>query len=278
MSNAPQGPWGPPPGQWPAQGHGPAYGHGPAQGYGGAQGYGPAYGHGPAQGYGGAQGYGPQGPWGALDPMAKRFNLLGTVSLVLAGLELAYGLWKLVSAAFTGIFLQAERALLGSLAAPVPVPVSGMLSAVEDFARTIALWEAVRAVPLMVASVFLLLIALRIRKGDRQALLSARAWVWWAAGIVVFSVLLQLVTTVPATLAYQRQITGMMPTMTGPGARHGASPIVVKQLSETWMMASTLIGIIMGAGFYATWPIVLRVWSDRLIAQQAAADAARQSA
>jgi hypothetical protein len=201
--------------------------------------------------------------------MAKRFNVLGTVSLVLAILEICWGLWKLASAALTGLLLQLERALLGSLSlpGPVPVPVTGMLQAIEDFSRKLALWEAVRALPFMVASAFLIFIALRIRRGERQALFAARTWVWWALGAVVLSTLLQLVTTVPLTIEYQRQITSILPTV--PSAGPGGAPFDVKALTDTWMMASTLMGVMTGVAFLATWPIVLRVWSDRLIAQSA---------
>ncbi|MEO7330084.1 MAG: hypothetical protein ABI193_16030 [Minicystis sp.] len=213
----------------------------------------------------------PPGHGGApfVHPLAKRFNVLGTVSLVLACLELCYGLWKLASAALTGLFLQLERALLGSitLPGPMPAPLTGMLAAIEDFTRKIALWEAARALPFMVASTFLIFIALRIRKGERQALFTARAWVWWALGLVAFSALLQVFTTIPATIDYQRQISGLMPT--APTAGRGAAPFDVKQFTDTWMLATTLMGLIGGTCFLAAWPIVLRVWADKLIAQSA---------
>lgn len=245
-----------------APGPGPWYPHA-----GGPPGY-PGYPGGHPGHPGGPPGYPPGRAF--VHPLTRRFNTLGTVSLVLAGLEIAYGFWKLASAALTGVLLQAERALLGSvsLPGPMPAPVSGMLAAVEDFTRTIALWEALRALPFMVASTFLVFIALRIRRGERQALFTARTWVWWALGAVAFSALLQLATTIPATIAYQRQITGLMHT--APRSGPGAAPFYVKQLTDSWMMASTLMGLIMGTAFLATWPIVLRVWSDRLLAQSAA--------
>lgn len=217
----------------------------------------------------GAPPYGHHGGAPFVHPMQKRYNVLGTVTLVLAGLEIAWGLWKLASAALTGLLVQLERYLLGSISlpGPMPAPLTGMLSAMEDFARTIAIWDAVRALPFMVASTFLVFIGLRIRRGERQALFAARTWVWWALGIVAFSALLQVFTTIPATVDYQRQIAGLMPV--APASGRGAAPFDITQLTDTWMMTSTLMGLISGTCFLATWPIVLRVWSDRLIAQSA---------
>ena len=63
---------------------------------------------------GGPPGYPPGRPF--VHPLTRRFNTLGTVSLVLAGLEIAYGLWKLVSAALTGVVCSAkwEASITGS--------------------------------------------------------------------------------------------------------------------------------------------------------------------
>lgn len=203
-------------------------------------------------------GYVPQSPGDG--PLAKRFHSLGTVSLVLAILELLYCFWKLVSAALVSAILAAPLALGGS--APPPSPLPAVLSSASAFAGKLAVWEAARALPFAVASGVLIGIALRLRRGERQALFTARAWVWWALGVIVASVALQLFVILPMTLEYERQLMSGFPSIP---SGSGAPPIDIGHFMDTWTLVSAGISLLVGTMIFAAWPIVLRVWADRLI-------------
>jgi hypothetical protein len=204
-------------------------------------------------------GYVPNSPGDG--PLAQRFSSLGTVSLVLAILELLYCFWKLCSAALVSSILAAPLSLGGS--APPPSPLPAMMSTASEFASKLALWEAARSLPFAVASGFLIGIALRLRRGEREALFTARAWVWWALGVIVISVALQLFVILPMTLEYERRLMSGFPSI--PSSGGGAPPIDIGHFMDTWTLISTGISLIVGTMIFATWPIVLRVWADRLL-------------
>jgi hypothetical protein len=204
-------------------------------------------------------GYVPHSP--GEGPLAKRFNGLGTMCLVLAIVELLNCFSKLVSAALvSSIFAGSLGAASG---APPSSPLPSLMSTATEFAGKLALWEALRALPFAVASGFLIAVALRLRRGERAALFTARAWVWWAFGIIVLSVALQLFVTLPMTLDYERQMMSGLPAI--PSSGRGAASLDIAGFMDTWTLISSGISLIVGTMVFATWPIVLRVWADRLL-------------
>jgi hypothetical protein len=218
----------------------------------------------------------PQGPWippqgappGYLQqspgegPVAKGFSNLGTWSLVLGILELLFCFYKLVSAALSSSIMAMNRSLLGAAPTPPPAPLSGMMASVEEFTSKIALWEAIRALPFAIASGFLIGLAVRLRRGDRSALFAARIWVWFALGVIVLSVGLQLFVIFPLTLEYTRRLTSAMSS----ASTVGGKPVFdFGGVMDTMTLVSTGISLIVNTLFFAIWPVVLRLWADRLI-------------
>ncbi|APR87200.1 hypothetical protein A7982_12549 [Minicystis rosea] len=188
---------------------------------------------------------------------AKRLEALGTTCLVLSIAELIYCIYRLVSPLFSKAMLNAQRSFVrGSF------PTSGVMEAAEHFMKTIAIWEALRTIPFVVATGFLLWIALRLRKGDGAALQSARTWALAALGVVVVSAAIQLFITVPATLEYQRTIANSVLAATPAGS--ATPPFDVKQVTSMVTMIATIAGLVMGTVFSAAWPIVLYVWAGKL--------------
>jgi hypothetical protein len=190
----------------------------------------------------------------------KRYVTCGTTCLVLAAADLLYSLQKVIGSLLSGPLIEFEKALLASGKHPVAMP--GVLDAASDFLARIALWETLRVVPFVIASGVLLWIGARIRRGDPRGVRAARTWVWWALGVVLVSALIQLLVTVPATMAYQRQIVAALPVVPA-----GASPppFDIKRLMSTFTIAFSALGLITGTAVMATWPIVLHVWAGRLL-------------
>jgi hypothetical protein len=206
----------------------------------------------------------PPAAWPAAAPPPSRYGTIATVSLVLAIGEIVYSLWRLASPLFSHALLEAERRAL-------PTTKSGpsfakMTNAAEAFAAKIQVWEAVRTAPFLLASVVLLWIALRLRKADAKALVAAKTWALVALGVVVFSLLIQIVVTVPATMEYQRVVVDMIPTMPK-GA--SAPPFDIKQMTSSITIASMLIGLVVGTAMVTVWPIGLYFWAAKLLRETA---------
>jgi hypothetical protein len=202
----------------------------------------------------------PQGaPRNAASP-AKRYETLGTTCIVLSALELLYCMQRIVGSAFTKGIMNLERGLIPTL--PGSPPVGRMLDALESFAARIAIWESVRTIPFIVATGFLLWIGLRLRKGDASALLAAQRWMFGAFGAIAASLLIQVLVTVPATLEYQEKVMAALPAL--PAGR-GAAPIDIKAMTSQMTLVFTILGSIVGTLFLSAWPIVLYVWSGKLI-------------
>jgi hypothetical protein len=203
---------------------------------------------------------GPPGP-----PPAKRYETLGTVTLVLALLEVAYCLFRLVSQLLNSSLIEAERAFFPST--PHGPPMGAMFDAARVFAQRIAPWEAARTVPFLVASAYLAWLALRLRRGDARALFVARQWVWAAFGTIALSLLIQVLVTMPATMEYQRQIVETMPTLP---AGKGAPPFDMKQMMGSMTLVGAILGVVVGTVVLSVWPVVLWVWAGKLIRETAA--------
>ncbi len=200
---------------------------------------------------------------------AQRYRTLGTTSLALALLELVWCLQKLVTQLFSRSIFDAQRSLIPQM--PNGPSMKVMAEAAHDFAQRIALWEVLRTVPFLVATGFLLWIALRLREGDARALFTARRWTLGAFGAVAVSTLIQIVWILPATAEYQRRIAASMPPIpTG----ETTPPIDMKEMMGSITTLSLVFGLVLGAAFALSWPIVMRVWAGRLIRETLPADTA----
>ena len=194
-------------------------------------------------------------------PFAKRFETLGNVSLGLGAGELLYCLWRLVSPLLSQAMVGAQRGMLaGAKGAKGAVPMAGITDAAQAFMAQIQLWEALRTLPFLVATGFLIWIARSIRKGDASALSAAKVWSLGALGAVAISVVIQILVTVPATMEYQRAIVDLMPTIPG----GSAAPFDVKKMTSSITIISTVIGLFFGTVILSAWPITLYFWASKL--------------
>ncbi|HEX8792627.1 MAG TPA: hypothetical protein VF765_16885 [Polyangiaceae bacterium] len=194
-----------------------------------------------------------QAPEGS--PLARQCRTLGTLSLTLAILEIVYCGQKLVLQLLNTRIIAAEKALLPSTPGMSPT----IYSDAAVLARRIAPWEAARMAPFIVASVVLLFIAARLRRGDLAALAVARQWAFAALGVVGLSLLIQIVAVVPPTLDYQEHMLHALPSATRKGA-----PIDIGPVMSSMTIVGTVMGLAMGTVIMSVWPVVLYLWAGRL--------------
>jgi hypothetical protein len=212
----------------------------------------------------------PGAPPGARPPpsLAKRMETLGNVCLVLSLVELLYCAQKLLAPLFTRNIFDMEKVMFRRL--PGAPPISPMMDAAAGFVARIAIWETTRTVPFVVATCFLLWIAIRLRRGDAGALVAARTWMPFALAAVFVSALIQVLFTLPMTMEYQRQVVELMPAMPS----SAAAPFDVKAMTSMVTMLSAISGLVMGTLFLSVWPVMLYVWAGRLSRDAAKAEVA----
>lgn len=186
--------------------------------------------------------------------LAARCRTLGTLSLVLAILEIVYCGQKVVFQLMNSRIIAAERTFLPKTRGMSPA----IYTQANELARRVVPWEIARMVPFVVASVVLLFIARRLRAGDLAALGVARQWVFAALGVVGLSLLVQIVAIVPPTMDYQARMVELLPP-TPKGAPFDMGPMV-----SSMTMVGTVMGLAMGTVILSVWPIVLYVWAGRL--------------
>jgi hypothetical protein len=192
-------------------------------------------------------------------PLGRRCASLGTLCLVLGILELVYCGQRVIMQLLNSRIVRAERAFLPSGAHPPP---AAFYSEAEAFAHRVAPWEIARTVPFMVAALVLLFVARRLREGDLAALGAARQWALAALGVVVVSLLVQIVAIVPATMDYQARIVELLPT-----PPRGKAPFDVGQFTSSMTMVGLGFGMAFGAVGMSVWPVILYIWAGRLRAE-----------
>jgi hypothetical protein len=199
-------------------------------------------------------------PAAATTPLTKRFETLGNVSLALGALELLSCVQRLIGPLFGKAILDFQRNIMPKT--PHGPSFDEILDAGKDLMNKVTLWEAVRAVPFLIATSVLIWIALRLRKADAGALRAARTWSLAALGVVVLSTLIQIFVTIPATMEYQR---ALVKTMTSLPTRGGAAPpFDMGEMMSKMTIISSLIGLVVGVVFLSAWPIVLYVWAGKI--------------
>jgi hypothetical protein len=193
---------------------------------------------------------------GAASTDQKRLETLGTFCLVFGITELLYAVYQVLAAAMGSSLLELQRRVIAGIAAGMSgrgaPAMPAVLDAAQDLVRRIAIANAVRMVPFVIASGVLVALALRLRRGDLSALRAARTWSYWALGVVGLSALLQLLVTVPATMDYGRRIFATLP-MPPPG--RAGPPFDVLRFMDTVMMASAIGTALIGSLVLAIWPI-----------------------
>jgi hypothetical protein len=200
-----------------------------------------------------------RGPYGVPRPLGSRIQSLGTLSLVLAILELLYCAVRVGSAALSSAAIEMQRAAMRAAMPPEATQAMGAMQDVaEGFARRMMVWDLIRTVPFVVATSFLLSIAVRLRKGDTTALRAARTWMFGALGVVVVSLLIQLLVTVPLAAELQSRMLGVLNTTSGKGPAIDTSAFA--GITEVFAIASAGLG----AMLLSTWPVVLYIWAGKL--------------
>jgi len=198
-------------------------------------------------------------------PPQRRLGAIGTASLALAVLEVLYCIQVITTAALLGPILDLHRKVIGSRlfsGAAVRGAIAASSAAARDFAAIISSWELVRALLLGAAAASLLIIALRLRRGERGALSTTRAWALGSLGVMGSSALIQLIRTIPAISSYQRQLM----TLAREATRGASSPLLdVPRLMDVSITAAIGLSLFVGIALFAVGPLVLGVWADRLL-------------
>jgi hypothetical protein len=184
-------------------------------------------------------------------PVADRLRGIALTSLWLGIAEIAYCLYKLLAQIFMPVLWSPGR---GRIVYYTPE----MQAAAQAYTARIAPWEMLRTAPFVIATGFLLWIALRLRAGDVSALRAARLWGVLAFIPIGISVVIQSVITVPAAVVYERAVVASIPPLPG------GAPFDVQKTMGTFMTASALAGLFVTNLALCVWPIVVHYWARRL--------------
>ncbi|MEJ7729907.1 MAG: hypothetical protein WKG00_11865 [Polyangiaceae bacterium] len=182
----------------------------------------------------------------------KAWETLSTVAIVLAAAQLLSFVYSMV----TGLITITVGSLFGGMGPTGSSPLDTTVQDMRRFMQTMALVDMARGIPFAVCSVVLLVIALGIRRGRVESLRSARTWTWFALGVVAASLCLQLFISAPMMAGYQRRLFANM----GAGAAPGSMGTF-----EVFASLSAIVMPVFWSMALCVWPIVHRVWADRLL-------------
>lgn len=198
-----------------------------------------------------------QPPYGPAAGVNASLSTLGTVCIVLGVIELFLCGWYYLNLLIGSDFFTPSFPTTG----PAAAMVGDIMAAAKVFTEKIAVANAVRSIPYTVATVFLILLGVALRRGEIRALERARAWSLWAFGAIAISLLVQVLVTFPATMDYQRAITKSITSVTSKGK---APPFDFAAMMDTMMIVSTVIGAVVGTLTMSIWPVTLRIWAGKL--------------
>lgn len=191
----------------------------------------------------------------------ERLASLGTPALILAILDLVQDALGIGGHFVTGRLLDLLQRLPGALGRQ-PHGGDELLANSRDLLHRVGEWNALRLVPFALASVFLIPIALRLRRGDASALVDVRKWAVGAFVVLGLSLALQLLVILPANLAYQRAI--LAPTMRlANGAHVPEAARTILSLTRSLTEGSVWIGALGGFLAMGAWPVVSYVLASR---------------
>jgi hypothetical protein len=196
-------------------------------------------------------------PGAQATPFAKRLETFGTVCLALGAMELVNCVQRLMAPLYRNAMLTWQKSFMPTT--PSGPSMDDVIDGARRFGQRIAPWEAARTVPFLVATVVLIWIAVRLRKGEIEALFAARRWTFAALGVVALSALLQVLVTIPATIEYQKEIVATMAPLPG------GTPFDFGAFMSSFTVAISVISLILGVIFLSAWPIAVFVWSGKLL-------------
>lgn len=192
-------------------------------------------------------------------PFEQRLSAMGTWALALGIvniIQMGFGLLNTVFGNASGMEgMQAIPGGGGGMDAQV------MQDAMIAFQQKITFVEAIRMVPFIFMSGWSVHMGMRMRKGDDTALKTAQQWVYAAFMVLVFSVALQLFFVLPAMIELTDKMVDSMPA--GPGSDEA------KAFMGPFMVGAMGFGVVIGALVMAIWPVILKVWSGRLMKERA---------
>jgi len=198
-------------------------------------------------------------PGADLRPADQRTQTIGLVALILGIREAIYAGYQLVGALLGNLFVQWQKTFFKGLPGSSAAMPAGMFDAMDRMMKRVALGQSLRMVAFLAVTTWLIVIAVRLRRGRVDALKTAKSWTWLALGAVGLSSLMQALVVVPAQIAYQRELMGAMTGMPGrpppPGFMEGMNTMT------NVMFVLTAFG---GAVLLAIWPIAFRLWADRI--------------
>ncbi len=180
----------------------------------------------------------------------KKVRLLGNVALALAILKLLVFGYRI---------LRSLATLVGLDDAPRHQVSRAITRGLDGYRRTVAIGDGLRAIPFIVVGVLLVLIALRLQRGDVSALDALRTWFFWSLGAVAISIVIQAVVIIPATLTWEVAAANTLPSI----------PFFdMKGMVNAVAVGSLLFGVLFGTLLRLVIPVVLYVWAGQLQAER----------
>ncbi len=187
----------------------------------------------------------------------KRIKTLGTTALVLAILDLVWCLYKIGSAAISVPMMAFQRKMVPPASPGTPAGFEQLFEDMQENMVTLAAWDAARQVLFAIASAFLVYIALRLLRSDASALSLAQTWTWGAFAVIVVSIGIQAAVIYPMQMDYLERMQEFI-------ASSGPMPSGFGSTIEAFSLVSIIVTLVGGTIVMAVWPIVLRIWADRL--------------
>lgn len=191
-------------------------------------------------------------PPGIVDQGVKN---LGVTSLVLTLLMVLWSLFQLASAAASVAMVGYQQRMFASTPGMTP-EADKMLSEMRRHMLEMTMWHGGRYLLYLGASGVLLVAAVKLMRGNPDALPFARNWTWGAFAVLGISVLIQAAIILPKQLAMQQEMLSSIPSSAGsPG---------FESTFQTFSMVWTMVMLVVSAVVLVIWPIVLRLWVDRI--------------
>jgi hypothetical protein len=263
-------------------GHGAGFGQAPPPG-----GYGSGWGQAPPPGgYGGGfgptpppggWGFGPGGPpaggyappygHGAWAPSPgkgdRRLATLGIVCIVLGILKILWVLYEIASSAFALFAVEAMASLVRSTKVTLPAAATKAIGLVQDMTHVAAFTTMGRVLPFGVLAVVQIWLGAKAHGMERSVLRALRKLAWWSWGAIAASLLVQAVFVIPRQLDFARELLDdLVKAVPWPG---GISPLAGWSLpSPLWAVTAPVLVAVA----QSTWPIVLWIWTGRLLADE----------
>lgn len=190
-------------------------------------------------------------PGQAQSPLEQGMKKLASTGTVLAIVQLCLAVMGLANAA-TGA-ATGMNSLQGS-----GLDTVAFERALEAYMEKALLYEAIRTIPFIAMSAWLLVICSKLKKLDAASLKTARTWCLAAFGVLTFSVILQAVFVIP-------EVNKLVDAMGDMVAGHSREATQARSMIATFVQIGTVGGLIIGTAAMAIWPIYLLRRAGKLI-------------